>query len=191
MRLEHNKEKNGPVDLHRASREKQNHLDRRVSGGWEGHLPAPLVRGRYSTSGYVHVHIEHNHPTGIAELSNCLFSMQGPGGLQLSLTKILDFNSPNLCCKVLSWARKHSLELFQSFCQQQPMLSALGRELARGQSWSALSSAPSCNGWSEFKVGQNAFASVNMSFFFFFFSSQDVVLHKRYCKFGPQSYLLL
>lgn len=36
--LEHNKGKNGPVDLYSVSREKQHHLDRRVSGGWEGHL---------------------------------------------------------------------------------------------------------------------------------------------------------
>lgn len=98
------------------------------------------------------------------------FSMQGSGGLQLSLTTVLDFSSPNLCCKVLSWAEKHSLESIQfRQQQQQPVLSALGRELARDQGCSALSSAPNCNVWSEFKGGQNAFASVNMSFFFFFF----------------------
>lgn len=116
---------------------------------------------------YIHICV---HPTRTAELSNCLFSMQGPGGLQLSLTTIPDFSFPNLCCKVLSWARKHSLEPVQNFCQQQQqsVLSALGRELARGQGCSSLSSAPSCNVWSEFKVGQNAFASVNMSFLLFF-----------------------
>lgn len=55
--LEHNKGKNGPVDLYSVSREKQHQLDRRVSGGWEGHLSAPLVRGRYRTSGCVHTHM--------------------------------------------------------------------------------------------------------------------------------------
>lgn len=99
--------------------------------------------------------IEHNHSTRIAELSNCLFSMQSSGGLKLSLTTVLDFSSPNLCCKVLSWAGKHCLEQVQSFCQQQqPVLSALGRELAGDQGCSALSSAPNCNVWSEFKVGK-------------------------------------
>lgn len=113
--------------------------------------------------------IEHNHPKTTAELSSCLFSMQGPGGLQLSLTTILDFSSPSLCCKALFRAVKHSLEPVQSFCQQQqPVLSALGRGLARGQGCNALSSAPSYSVWSEFKVGQNAFAAVNMNFLLFF-----------------------
>lgn len=114
--------------------------------------------------------IEHNHPKTTAELSSCLLSMQGPSGLQLSLTTILDFSSPSLCCKALFRAVKHSLEPVQSFCQQQqqPVLSALGGGLARGQGCNALSSAPSYSVWSEFKVGQNAFAAVNMNFLLFF-----------------------
>lgn len=134
-----------------------------------GRVICPLLwweEGTVQPGMYTHEHVltsdRAKHPRRIAELSNCPSAHARPGSSAESLLQL----SQSVLQKALPRAKKHRLGPVQSFCQQcqRPTLSAPGRELARGQGCGAVSSAPCCNVLSEFKVGQNAFASVNTSF---------------------------